>query len=110
MVSLFSKTNTTHESLATAFLYICLISALLTISLVLFSDCFGFEKDYLCEVDDKINAIVEENISQDEKIKKVITYFETEKFYDNISGYENYNNNFKVIYGVCEYEVSISED
>ncbi|MDO4301994.1 MAG: hypothetical protein Q4D26_11480 [Clostridia bacterium] len=98
-----------EESLAKATFFISLISLLATI-LTLFG-ISSTQKDNFCKIDNKINAIVEENISMDEKKEKVITYLETEKFYDRISGYENYNNNFKVTYAEDEhtYEFTITE-
>lgn len=77
-------------------LLICIIPIALTL-LILLCSVRNIEKNYLCKMDKKINDIVEKNISIDEKKKEVINYLEIEKFWGNISSYENFDNNFKVI-------------
>lgn len=84
---------------------ILLIAVLITFSI--FFLC-SFNSHYYSEVEEKINTIVEENISVDAKKQKVITYLEAEKFFGNISRYENLDNNFKVDY-IYNFEITDSE-
>ncbi len=68
-----------------------------------------FIADYLCQMDETINDIVENNKDKDiEELKrKIIDYLETEKSLKNISSYENDNNNFKINKGNLEYKFTI---
>lgn len=74
------------------------------ISLVI---CSFSDDDYYIELDERINTIVEENISTEAKKEKIITYLETEKFFGNIIRYENLDNNFKVDY-IYNFEITDS--
>ncbi|WP_308698813.1 hypothetical protein [uncultured Thomasclavelia sp.] len=60
------------------------------------------------DLDEKINTIVEENVSTEAKKEKIITYIETEKFFGNISSYENLDNNFKID-DIYEFTITDSE-